>query len=182
MPDFDPKLPYNDLPLLPPPADVIETKAILKRCIAARVALAELKQAAELIPNSAVLVNARLYPDMFPLARQVQVASDIARRGGARLAGQDPMVVEDDEQTLEDLIGRVRGVIDFLETLRPDQIDGAEERAITFQLRGREVTFDGQTFLLNFVLPNVYFHITTAYNILRHNGVVLGKPDFLGGF
>jgi hypothetical protein len=92
------------------------------------------------------------------------------------------MVVEDDEQTLEDLIGRVRGVIDFLETLRPDQIDGAEERAITFQLRGREVTFDGQTFLLNFVLPNVYFHITTAYNILRHNGVVLGKPDFLGGF
>ena len=132
--------------------------------------------------DPAILVTARLYPDMFPLARQVQVASDIARRGGARLAGQDPAVVDDDEQTLEDLIGRVRGVIDFLETLRPDEIDGSEERAITFQLRGREVTFDGQTFLLNFVLPNVYFHITTAYNILRHNGVVLGKPDFLGGF
>lgn len=132
--------------------------------------------------DPAVLVNDRLYPDMFPLTRQVQIATDIARRGGARLAGQDPGFVEDDEETIDDLIGRVRGVIDFLEALRPEQIDGSEKHPITFQLRGREVTFDGQTFLLNFVLPNVYFHITTAYNILRHNGVALGKPDFLGQF
>lgn len=130
--------------------------------------------------EESVLVNGRLFPDMFPLARQVQIASDIAKRGGARLAGLEPGVVEDTETTFEELIARVRSVVDFLGTLRPEQIDGAEKRPITFRLRGADVTLDGETFLLNFVMPNVYFHITTAYDILRHNGVVLGKPDYLG--
>ena len=129
-----------------------------------------------------VLVGARLFPDMFPLARQVQIASDIAKRGGARLAGLEPEAVEDTEKTFDELIERVRNVIGFLETLEPEQIEGSEDRSITFRLRGADVTMPGQVFLLNFVLPNVYFHITTAYDILRHNGVVLGKPDYLGQF
>lgn len=127
-----------------------------------------------------VLVHGRLYPDMFPLVRQVQIASDIAKRGAARLAGLEPETVPDTETGFDDMIGRVRGVIAFLEAFEPAQIDGSEARPITFKLRGADVTFDGQTFLLNFVLPNVFFHITTAYNILRHNGVVIGKPDYLG--
>jgi hypothetical protein len=132
--------------------------------------------------DESVLVGARLFPDMFPLARQVQIASDIAKRGGARLAGLEPETVEDNEKTFDELIERVRNVIAFLETLEPEQIDGSEDRPITFRLRGSDVTMAGQIFLLNFVMPNVYFHITTAYDILRHNGVVLGKPDYLGRF
>jgi len=132
--------------------------------------------------DPAVLVNARLFPDMFPLARQVQVATDIAKRGGARLAGREPDSVPDTETTFPELIDRVRSVISLLESLTPEQMDGAGGRQITFILRGREMTFDGKTFLLDFVLPNVFFHVTTAYAILRHNGVELGKPDFLGTF
>ncbi len=130
--------------------------------------------------DESVLVNARLFPDMFPLARQVQIACDIAKRGAARLAGMTPDAQEDTEATFPELIERVRGVISFLETLEPGQIDGTEEKSITFKIRGDDVTFEGETYLLSFILPNVYFHITTAYNILRHNGVVLGKRDYLG--
>jgi len=130
--------------------------------------------------EEAILVNARLFPDMFPLSRQVQIACDIAKRGAQRLAGIDPDAQEDTETTFAELIDRVRGVISFLETVKPEQIDGTEEKAVTFKLRGEDVTFDGETFLLSFVLPNVFFHITTAYAILRHNGVVLGKRDYLG--
>lgn len=130
--------------------------------------------------EESVLVGARLYPDMFPLARQVQIASDIAKRGAARLAGLSPDVVEDTESDFAQLIGRVRGVLAFLATLEAEQIDGTEENPITFRMRGEDATFDGETYLLKFVLPNVYFHITTAYDILRHNGVVLGKRDYLG--
>lgn len=132
--------------------------------------------------DESVMVGARLFPDMFPLARQVQIASDIAKRGGARLAGLEPDAVEDNEKTFDELIERVRNVIAFLDTLEPEQIEGSEDRPITFRLRGSDVTMAGQVFLLNFVMPNVYFHITTAYDILRHNGVVLGKPDYLGRF
>ena len=132
--------------------------------------------------DESVMVGARLFPDMFPLARQVQIASDIAKRGGARLAGLEPDAVEDNEKTFDELIERVRNVIAFLDTLEPEQIEGSEDRSITFRLRGSDVTMAGQVFLLNFVMPNVYFHITTAYDILRHNGVVLGKPDYLGRF
>jgi len=132
--------------------------------------------------DESVMVGARLFPDMFPLARQVQIASDIAKRGGARLAGLEPDAVEDNEKTFDELIERVRNVIAFLDTLEPEQIEGSEDRPITFRPRGADVTMAGQVFLLNFVMPNVYFHITTAYDILRHNGVVLGKPDYLGRF
>ena len=132
--------------------------------------------------DESVMVGARLFPDMFPLARQVQIASDIAKRGGSRLAGLEPDAVEDNEKTFDELIERVRNVIAFLDTLEPEQIEGSEDRPITFRLRGSDVTMAGQVFLLNFVMPNVYFHITTAYDILRHNGVVLGKPDYLGRF
>jgi hypothetical protein len=132
--------------------------------------------------DESVMVGARLFPDMFPLARQVQIASDIAKRGGARLAGLEPDAVEDNEKTFDELIERVRNVIAFLDTLEPEQIEGSGDRPITFRLRGSDVTMAGQVFLLNFVMPNVYFHITTAYDILRHNGVVLGKPDYLGRF
>lgn len=130
--------------------------------------------------DPAVLVNARLYPDMFPLARQVQVAADIAKRGGARLAGREPDTVPDTESSFGELIERVRGVIGFLESLPPEALVGAEDRQITFVQRGQQKTLAGKTYLLDFVLPNVFFHVTTAYDILRHNGVVLGKPDFLG--
>jgi hypothetical protein len=129
-----------------------------------------------------VLLNARLFPDMFPLVRQVQVATDIGKRGAERLAGDEVTFVEDTETSFGELIDRVTEVLQYMDGLSPEQIDGKEDEAITFKLRGQDVTFSGREFLLNFVLPNIYFHITTAYNILRHNGVELGKPDYLGQF
>ncbi len=138
--------------------------------------------AAEREIDPSVLLDSRLFPDMFPLVRQVQVATDIGKRGMERLAGDEVTFVEDAETSFEELIGRIQSVLDYLEALSPEQIDGTEDTPITFKLRGQDVTFAGRDFLLNFVLPNVYFHITTAYNILRHNGVELGKPDYLGRF
>lgn len=130
--------------------------------------------------DPAVLVSSRLFPDMFPLSRQVQIATDIAKAGPARLAGLDPPVFADDETTLAELAARARRTIAFLETLKPEQVDGSEDRVITWTVRGNTRTMVGLPYLLNFVLPNVYFHVTTTYNILRHNGVALGKQDFLG--
>jgi hypothetical protein len=128
-----------------------------------------------------VLIDARLYPDMLPLARQVQIATDIAARGAARLAGREPPSVPDTEKTFEELGQRISRTIEYLKSFPREQIDGSEERTITFKIGGEDMTFKGQSYLLHFVWPNVYFHITTAYNILRHNGVPLGKRDFLGG-
>ena len=128
----------------------------------------------------AVLLQARLYPDMFPLVRQVQIASDIARRGLARLAGVESAAMEDNEASFDDLIGRIETTLASLEAFTPEQIDGTETKAIELPIRGETLRFSGQSFLLLFVLPNVYFHVTTAYDILRHNGVELGKRDFLG--
>ncbi len=127
-----------------------------------------------------VLLNSRLYPDMFPLGRQVQIASDIARRGAARLAGLEAPKLEDNETTFPELIARLQNVIAYLKTLTADQIDGSEEKSITLPVGKETMTFEGLPYLLNFVLPNVYFHVTTAYNILRHCGVELGKRDYLG--
>jgi uncharacterized protein len=127
-----------------------------------------------------VLINSRLYPDMFPLGRQVQIASDIARRGAARLAGLEAPKLEDNETTFPELIARLRNTMAYLETLAPEQIDGSEEKSITLPIGKETMTFEGLPYLLNFVLPNVYFHVTTAYNILRHCGVELGKKDYLG--
>ncbi|MCP9886024.1 DUF1993 domain-containing protein [Synechococcus sp. ATX 2A4] len=131
--------------------------------------------------DSTVLVTSRLYPDMFPLARQVQIASDLARRGVARLAGLEAPPMADNEATLEALIERLQQSIAYLDSFNAEQIDGAEERPITVPIgRNETITMAGWPFLSAFVLPNVYFHTTTAYAILRHNGVVIGKRDFLG--
>ncbi len=130
--------------------------------------------------DTEVLVNARLYPDMFPLVRQVQIASDSAKGGAARLAGLEPPSWEDNETTLAELIARAKKTVAYLETLKPAQFEGSEDRTINWKTRTTERTMQGQPYLVHHVLPNLYFHVTTAYNILRHNGIELGKMDYLG--
>ena len=130
--------------------------------------------------DPSVLLGIRLYPDMFPLVRQVQIASDIARKGAARLAGVEPSDMPDTETTFPELITRLQQSIAYLKTLTAEQIDGSETRSISLPVGKETMVFEGLPFLLYFVLPNVYFHVTTAYDILRHSGVELGKRDFLG--
>jgi hypothetical protein len=130
--------------------------------------------------EEAAFVNARLYPDMLPLSRQVQIATDIARGATARLSGVEPPSYEDKEQTFDDLIARVQRTIDYLRTLDAAAFDDAAARSITRPVAGEPHTFTGINYLLQFATPNVYFHTATAYAILRHNGVPLGKADFLG--
>ncbi len=130
--------------------------------------------------DPAVLINSRLYPDMFPLAKQVQIASDTAKGGASRLAQVQPPAFEDNETTFPLLIERMRKTITYLETLKPAQIDGSEEREITWKTPSSTKSMQGQAYLLNHLLPNIFFHETAAYAILRHNGVELGKKDFLG--
>lgn len=130
--------------------------------------------------DPAVLLGSRLFPDMFALTRQVQIASDNAKGCAARLAGVEPPKFEDNEATFAELDARIQKTIDFLKTFKPEQIDGSEARPVTLKLRDRTVEFVGINYLLHFALPNYFFHATTAYAILRHNGVELGKPDFLG--
>ncbi len=132
--------------------------------------------------DPSVLVNARLAPDMFPLSKQVQIASDQSKGGVARLAGAEVPSWEDTEKTFDELKARIARTIAFIDGFKAAQIDGSEERAITLKLGGKETTFTGQRYLIGFVIPNVTFHCTTAYNILRHNGVDIGKRDFLGDF
>jgi uncharacterized protein len=130
--------------------------------------------------DPSVLITSRLYPDMLPLVKQVQIASDIARRGAARLAGVEAPAMEDNETTFPELVVRLQTTIAYLETLTPAQIDGTESKAIALPMGKETMNFEGLPYLVGFVLPNVYFHVTTAYNILRHNGVEIGKGDFLG--
>ena len=130
--------------------------------------------------DPAVLVGSRLYPDMFPLVKQVQIATDAAKGGAARLAGMEPPAFEDNESTFAQLVARVRRTGDYLKSLEPGQIDGSEDRTVTWKTRTATKTMQGMPYLLNHVLPNLYFHVTTAYAILRHNGVEIGKGDFLG--
>ena len=127
-----------------------------------------------------VLCGCRIIADMHPLTRQIQIATDVAKGGAARLAGSEPPSWPDDEQTMADLVARLEKTIQYLETFKPEQIDGSEERKITLKLGPNSVDFAGQDYLLTFVLPNVFFHITTAYDILRSNGVEIGKRDFMG--
>ncbi len=141
---------------------------------------AEADAAARKIDPS-VFINARLAPDMHPLSRQVQIASDATKGGVARLAGIEAPSFPDTETTFPELQDRIRKTIDFVQSVSASQIDGCEEKPILLKFPGGEISFVGQTFLLNFTLPNVFFHVTTAYDILRHNGVALGKADFLGG-
>ena len=130
--------------------------------------------------DPAVLVASRLYPDMFPLSTQVQIATDQAKGCLARLAGQEPPKYEDNETTLAELVARINKTVAFVNTFKPQQIDGSEEKSITLQMRSGPRTFLGLPYLLEFVYPNFYFHVTTAYDILRHSGVEVGKMDFLG--
>lgn len=127
-----------------------------------------------------VIVNARLAPDMFALSRQVQSASDSAKGCAARLAGMEVPRWEDTESTLPELQARIAKTVAFLQAVSPELIAGSEERKVVLKLRGQEVNFSGQAYLLSFALPNFFFHVVTAYDILRHNGVEIGKIDYLG--
>jgi len=126
-----------------------------------------------------VLIASRLYPDMFPLAKQVQIASDVAKIGTARLAQVEPPKYDDDETTFAQLVERLRKTIAYLATLEPGQFDDGA-RMVTFPAQKDSRTWPASRYLFTRVLPNVFFHCATAYDILRHNGVELGKADFLG--
>ena len=131
--------------------------------------------------DPSVFTNARLAPDMLPLVRQVYIASDTAKGCAARLAGVEAPAYEDVEKTFEELQARLQKTIDYLKEFNAAQIDGSESRAITLKMRPGPIEFTGLSYLFGFVLPNFFFHVTTAYDILRHNGVELGKLDYLGG-
>ncbi|MBC8724732.1 DUF1993 domain-containing protein [Paraburkholderia sp. 31.1] len=141
---------------------------------------AEAHAAAKQIEPS-VFTNARLAPDMLPFVRQVYIASDTAKGCAARLAGVEPPKFDDVEQTFDELQARIQKTIDYLKEFNAAQIDGSESRTITLKMRTGSIEFTGASYLFGFVLPNFYFHVTTAYDILRHNGVELGKLDYLGG-
>jgi uncharacterized protein len=128
----------------------------------------------------AALTTFRLYPDMFPFTRQVQIACDTAKGAVARLAGAEIPKHEDTEQTFAELKARIAKTLDFIESVRAERIDGTEEKEIVLAMRSGERRFKGMQYLLGFAYPNFYFHLTTAYNILRHNGVEVGKLDFIG--
>jgi len=130
--------------------------------------------------DEAVLLNARLYPDMFTLTRQVQLASDFARGTGARLAGMEPPAYEDNEKSFAELVARIDRTVEYLRTLTAAMIDGSEGREIVRPVRGEPKKFTGINYLVQYALPNFFFHATTAYAILRHSGVELGKSDFIG--
>jgi len=130
--------------------------------------------------DETALLHYRLFPDMFNFAKQVQSVSDHAKGCTALLAGIDAPKYEDNEKSLADLIARVEKTVEFLKSIKPAQIDGTEDKAITIKMRDRELNMKGIELLLNRSLPNYYFHATTAYDILRHNGVEVAKRDFMG--
>lgn len=130
--------------------------------------------------DSKVIAAYRLAPDMLPLSAQIQIACDTAKGCGARLAGVEPPKMEDNEKTLAELTTRIQATIDFLKTLKAEQIDGSEEKHIVLKFPNNTFEFKGLNYLLGFVQPNFYFHCTTAYAILRHCGVEIGKMDYLG--
>ena len=128
----------------------------------------------------AALLQARLYPDMFPLIRQVQICTDFAKGAVARLAGEEPPAWADEEVSFDDLISRVAKTASYVAAFGADRIDGSEAREITLVRRDQSSVVMGQSYLLDQAMPNFYFHLTTAYAILRHNGVEVGKKDYLG--
>lgn len=130
----------------------------------------------------AVLLNARLFPDMFPLVRQVQLTADFAKGASARLAGIEVPKYDDTEATFDELKARIARTVDFVKSLKPAQFEGSEERAITIPIGGKPQAFKGQPYFLHFAMPNFFFHAATAYDILRHCGVEIGKRDFIGPF
>jgi hypothetical protein len=127
-----------------------------------------------------VLTGCRLYPDMFPFSRQVQIACDTAKGAVARLAGAEIPKYEDTERTFEELKARIAKTVDFVRSVKAEKIDGSEEKEIVLPMRSGERRYTGLQYLLGQAVPNFYFHVTTAYAILRHNGVEIGKQDYLG--
>ena len=130
--------------------------------------------------DPAALTDYRLFPDMLPMKSQVQIACDTAKGAVARLAGVEIPVHEDTEKSLVDLKARIAKAVAFIQTVKPQQIDGTEDREIVIKRGEKESRYTGMQFLLGRALPNFYFHVTTAYNILRHNGIEIGKRDYLG--
>jgi len=130
--------------------------------------------------DPAVLTTYRLFPDMLPMTTQVQIACDAAKGVVARLAGVEIPAFEDNEKTLADLKARVAKTVAFIQTVTPSQIDGTEDKEIVIKRGDKETRYKGMQFLLGHAIPNFYFHVTTTYNILRHNGVEIGKRDYLG--
>jgi hypothetical protein len=147
----------------------------LKSILGKGAAFAQTKKIEE-----SVLLDSRLYPDMLPFVKQIHIATDFARGTAARLAGNAPPVFEDNEKTFPELMARIDRTVDYLNTIKADQIDGSEAREIVRPIGGTPKKFTGINYLLNFALPNFHFHSTTAYAILRHNGVEIGKGDFIG--
>jgi hypothetical protein len=131
--------------------------------------------------DPAMLLQARLYPDMHPLVKQVQIFTDQATRAISRLAGVEPPAFPDTETTFAELKTRIEKAIAHVESFKPEQIDGSEDRDIVMKSPRGDMNFKGQQYLLGFSLPNLFFHATTTYSILRHVGVELGKMDFMGG-
>jgi hypothetical protein len=130
--------------------------------------------------DGAVLLNSRLAPDMFPLTRQVQIASDMTKGAAARLSGTEIPKYEDNETTIAELKARIAKTLAFVNSIDAAKYTGSDERDVTLQLRTGDRHFKGLNYLRDYVLPNVYFHVTSAYAILRHSGVELGKNDFIG--
>lgn len=126
------------------------------------------------------LLNSRLYIDMYPFTNQIQIATDMSKGCAARLAGIEIPKYEDNETSFEELAARIDKTIAFLNSVSPEQLVGAENKTIHLKIRHIDVSFPAVDYLFNWVLPNVHFHVTTAYNIMRHNGVELGKSDYLG--
>jgi hypothetical protein len=130
--------------------------------------------------DPSVLINSRLAPDMFALARQVQIATDMSKGGIARLAGVEIPAYTDDETTFDALQARIAKTIAFIDGIPASAIDGTDDKEVVLKMRAGDMTFTGLSYLTGFVIPNLTFHCATAYNILRHNGVEVGKRDFLG--
>lgn len=139
------------------------------------------KNALERNIDPGVFLNARLAPDMFTLTRQVQIATDHAKNAPFRLAGHEAPKFEDNEASFADLLARIAKIQELLAGFKPEDIDGSQDRAIVVKLPRRELNFTGFDYLQRFAIPNFYFHVTTAYSILRHNGVPVGKVMYLGG-
>jgi hypothetical protein len=130
--------------------------------------------------DPAALTTYRLFPDMLPLSKQVQIACDTAKGAVARLAGVEIPVHEDNEKTLAELQARIAKTLAFIQSVTAQQIDGSEDKEIVVKRGDKETHYRGLQFLFGHAIPNIYFHVTTAYNILRHNGIEIGKRDYLG--
>jgi len=128
-----------------------------------------------------VLLQARLHPTMRNFIFQIQVATDISKGCAARLTGTEAPKWDDGEETFADVHARIKKALDYLATFKPEQFEGSETLELVIKLRSHTIDFTGQSYLLGFVLPNLYFHVATAYNLMRHNGLDLAKPDFIGG-